>query len=526
MSDQTDREETTPSTIDPEVSPNPLWQGLEDQKSPLSSALVIFGASGDLTHRKLLPALYALAQEGLLPAGQAIVGFARADYTDDAFRLSIREALDKHARVLPIDESVWNSFAARLFYVRGEFTDAASFLTLKEKLLSIDQQGTGGRRLYYLAVPPQFFSPICTQLAAHGMVTDPEQGGPFTRVIIEKPFGHDLASAKELNHTAVSTFRERQVFRIDHYLGKETVQNIFVLRFANSIFEPFWNRQYIDHVQISVAESIGVEGRGSYFESSGITRDIVQNHMLQLLSLVAMEPPATFDANAVRDEKVKILRSLRAIDTGRLEIQAVRGQYSAGSILGEEVKGYREEEKVAPDSRVETYSAVKAYIDNWRWGGVPFYLRAAKRMPKRATFITIHFRSAPHLLFRQMADFSMQDNVLAIRIQPDEGISLKFNSKVPGPSVVTSPVTMEFRYATSFGAEPPEAYERLLLDVMLGDPTLFARRDEVEAAWSWLDPLLVAWAASGEPEPYNAGTWGPASADLLMQQKGRHWRRA
>jgi glucose-6-phosphate 1-dehydrogenase len=501
------------------IAPNPLREGLEQERVPDASCLVIFGASGDLTQRKLIPGLYSLAHDGLLPAGQTIVGMARAEMSDEQFRANMRKACDKHARTRPVDEAVWESFARGLFYVQGEFADRSAYARLKQRLEEFDRtRGTGGRRIYYLAVPPDFFDDIAQQLAASGMVNDPESNGPFTRVIIEKPFGHDLDSAKKLNQIAVHTFRERQVFRIDHYLGKETVQNLLVLRFANGIFEPFWNRQYIDHVQFTVAESIGVEKRGNYFDSAGIARDILQNHMLQLVSLVGMEPPVAFEADAVRDEKVKVLRALRPI------AEAVRGQYSAGSVLGEFAPPYREEEKVSPESRTETFAAVKAFIDNWRWADVPFYLRAGKRLPKRVTDISIHFRPAPYPLFSR-AGLKMQPNVLAIRIQPDEGISLKFDSKLPGPTVRTAPVTMEFRYATSFGAEPPEAYERLLLETMLGDATLFARRDEIETAWAWLDPLLKRWAESGEPEFYPSGTWGPDAADEMIEKDGRKWRR-
>jgi glucose-6-phosphate 1-dehydrogenase len=511
----------------PALDANPLREGLEQERVPDASVLVIFGASGDLTQRKLIPALYSLAHDGLLPAGQTIVGFARPDFTDDAFRTAMKEACNKFARVRPVDEAVWENFAKGLFYCKGEFGEPEAYLRLNEKLRECDRtRGTGGRRIYYLAVPPNFFPVISEFLGAEKMVTDPERGGPFTRVIIEKPFGHDLASAKELNRVAVTTFRERQVFRIDHYLGKETVQNLLVLRFANGIFEPFWNRQYIDHVQFTVAESIGVEKRGGYFETAGITRDIIQNHMLQLVSLIAMEPPVAFEADAVRDEKVKVLRALRDFPRGREEENAVRGQYTDGSVLGEKAPAYRKEPSVDPNSKVETYAALKLYVDNWRWADVPFYVRAGKRLPKRVTDISIHFRPAPYPLFNKMGQMRMQSNVLAIRIQPDEGISLKFDSKVPGPTVRTAPVTMEFRYATSFGAEPPEAYERLLLETMLGDSTLFARRDEVETAWAWLDPLLCAWAADARgPEPYPAGTWGPEAADRLIERDGRKWRR-
>ncbi len=506
---------------------NPLREGLEQERVPDASCLVIFGASGDLTGRKLLPALYSLAHDGLLPAGQTIIGFARPDYSDDAFRMAMREACDKYARTRPVDDAIWQNFAKGLFYVQGDFSEAAGYSRLNQKLQECDRtRGTGGRRIYYLAVPPQFFPVISELLGAEKMVTDPERGGPFTRMIIEKPFGHDLESAKELNRVAVSTFRERQVFRIDHYLGKETVQNLLVLRFANGIFEPFWNRQYIDHVQFTVAESIGVEKRGGYFEGAGITRDIVQNHLLQLVSLTAMEPPVAFEADPVRDEKVKVLRALREFPKGREGENVARGQYTDGSALGEKAVAYRKEANVNPDSRVETFAAMKVFVDNWRWADVPFYIRAGKRLPKRVTDISIHFRPAPYPMWRKLRGVDTRPNVLAIRIQPDEGISLKFDSKVPGPSVRTAPVTMEFRYATSFGAEPPEAYERLLLETMLGDSTLFARRDEVETAWAWLDPLLKAWAADPRPPDfYPAGTWGPESADLLIERDGRKWRR-
>ena len=515
------------SVTAPALETNPLREGLEQERVPDASCLVIFGASGDLTQRKLIPALYSLAHDGLLPAGQTIIGFARPDYTDDAFRMAMREACDKHARTRPVDDAIWENFSHGLFYVQGEFGEHEGYKRLKKKLEECDRtRGTSGRRIYYLAVPPDFFPVICQFLGQEGMVNDPERGGPYTRAIIEKPFGHDLQSARELNKVAVSTFRERQVFRIDHYLGKETVQNVLVLRFANGIFEPFWNRQYIDHVQFTVAESIGIEKRGSYFETAGITRDIIQNHMLQLVSLVAMEPPAAFEANAVRDEKVKVLRALREFPRAREESLAVRGQYTDGSVLGEPAIAYRKEPNVNPESKVETFAAMKIFIDNWRWADVPFYIRAGKRLPKRVTDVSIHFRPAPYPLFTKMTDLRMHSNVLAMRIQPDEGISLKFDSKVPGPNVRTAPVTMEFRYATSFGAEPPEAYERLLLETMLGDGTLFARRDEVETAWAWLDPLLKVWQADPRPpNPYPAGTWGPPQAEDLIERDGRRWRR-
>src|SRR5437763_10432157 len=355
------------SVVAPAIDANPLREGLEQERVPDASCLVIFGASGDLTQRKLVPALYSLANDGLLPARQTIIGFARADFTDEAWRMAMRDACNKFARTRPVDEAIWENFAKGLFYVRGDFSDPAAYLKLNEKLQECDKsRGTGGRRIYYLAVPPNFFPVISEFLGAEKMVTDPERGGPFTRVIIEKPFGHDLESARELNRVAVTTFRERQVFRIDHYLGKETVQNLLVLRFAHGIFEPFWNRQYIDHVQVTVAESIGVEKRGPYFETAGISRDIIQNHMLQLVSLIGMEPPVAFEADAVRDEKVKVLRALREFPRGRETEVSVRGQYTDGSVLGEKAIAYRKEVNVNPESKVETYAALKLYIDNWR----------------------------------------------------------------------------------------------------------------------------------------------------------------
>jgi glucose-6-phosphate 1-dehydrogenase len=511
--------------IEPES--NPLREGLEQERVPDSSCLVIFGASGDLTMRKLLPGLYSLAHDGLLPSGQSIIGVARTEYTDDQFRAAMKDACNKFARRRPVDDAIWENFAKGLFYVQGSFDDPDAYERVKKKAEECDRdRGAGGRRIYYLAVAPSFFSVVSEMLAKSEMVNDPETDAPYTRAIIEKPFGRDLASARELNKIVVHTFRERQVFRIDHYLGKETVQNLLVLRFGNGIFEPFWNRQYIDHVQLTVAETVGVENRAGYFETSGIARDIVQNHLLQLVSLVAMEPPVEFEANAVRDEKVKVLKALREFPKGCDDTVAVRGQYVEGSVLGEKSAAYRKEPNVNPQSDVDTYAAMKVFIDNWRWADVPFYLRAGKRMPKRVTDISIHFRTAPYPLF-QKSGVKIHANVLAIRIQPDEGISLKFDSKVPGPSLKTAPVTMEFRYATSFGAEPPEAYERLLLETMLGDSTLFARRDEVETAWEWIDPLLQCWESDTKNEPhfYPAGSWGPEAADQLLERDGRRWRR-
>jgi glucose-6-phosphate 1-dehydrogenase len=510
---------------------NPLREGLQGERIPPPTTMVIFGASGDLTKRKLVPALYSLARDRLLPPTFNVVGVARRSIEDDVFRTAMREATDKYARRRPVEPSLWKSFADGIFYVNGTFEDPATYQRLKKRLAEIDKErDTGGNRVFYLSTPPSEYPIIVKQLGAAGLINR-DQGAPFTRVIIEKPFGRDLESAQSLNKEVHEVLREDQTFRIDHYLGKETVQNILAFRFANGIWEPLWNARYIDHVQLTVAEAIGVEGRGGYFEQAGILRDMVQNHMFQFLCLSAMEPPVAFEAEAVRDEKLKVLRSLRALPPTPEEIErfVVRGQYGRGFVNGQEIIGYREEAGVAKGSTVETYVALKLSIDNWRWAGVPFYLRAGKAMPKRVTEIAIHFKRAPHAIFGKALRGRLADepNVLSIRIQPDEGISLKFFSKVPGPTMELLPVPMEFRYGTSFGAEPPEAYERLILDCLLGDGTLFTRGDEVEASWAWIDQIEKAWAALPPPAfpNYAAGTWGPEAADRLIEADGRVWRK-
>jgi glucose-6-phosphate 1-dehydrogenase len=492
--------------------------------------MVIFGASGDLTKRKLVPALYSLARDRLLPSTFNVVGVARRDLEQGAVRQAMREATDKYARRRPVEDELWRSFSEGIFYVNGTFEDPATYERLKQRLAEIDKQrDTGGNRVFYLSTPPSEYPVIVQQLGRAGLINR-DTNGPFTRVIIEKPFGRDLASARSLNKEVHSVLREDQTFRIDHYLGKETVQNILVFRFANGIWEPLWNNRYIDHVQLTVAEAIGVEGRGGYFEQAGILRDMVQNHMFQFLCLTTMEAPVAFEAEAVRDEKLKILRSLRALPLDPVEQSklVVRGQYGPGFVNGQPLIGYRDEQGVAKDSNVETYVALKLQIDNWRWAGVPFYLRAGKAMPKRVTEIAIHFKQAPHALFRQSTASRPNDepNVLSIRIQPDEGISLKFFSKVPGPTMELLPVPMEFRYGTSFGAEPPEAYERLILDCLLGDGTLFTRGDEVEASWTYIDRIAEAWKKAPPPPfpNYPAGTWGPEDANRLIEADGRVWR--
>lgn len=517
---------------------NPLRQGLVGERQPEPCAMVIFGASGDLTKRKLVPALYTLARERLLPAGFAIVGMARREIP---FAEQMREAVDKYARRRPVDPALWSSFGSGISYVAGNFDDPAAYEHLKAHLAEVDaRRGTNGNRVFYISTPPESFEHILMNLGRAGLINkDPAGRGPFTRVIIEKPFGHDLKSAEELNDICLKVLREDQIYRIDHYLGKETVQNILVFRFANGIFEPLWNHKYIDNVQLTVSEAIGIEGRGNYYDQSGTLRDMVQNHIFQFMCLMAMEPPVAFEPGAVHDEKVKVLRALRELpirQPGQIDEWTVRGQYSAGFEKGQPVSGYLQEPGVRPNSRTETYVALKLFIDNFRWAGVPFYIRAGKRMPKRVSEIGITFKSVPHTLFKGQGPedvqlgLSQEPNVLALRIQPDEGITLKFLSKVPGPTIEPRPVTMDFRYGSSFGTEPPEAYERLLLDCMLGDSTLFARGDEVLESWRFCTRILEAWAQTDQrataPVPsYEAGTWGPAEADEMLAREGRRWRK-
>jgi len=515
----------------PAVLPNPLRDGLAEERVPEPALMVIFGASGDLTRRKLLPALYSLTRDRLLPSRFAIVGFARKPMSDEAFRDEMRGAVDELARRRPVDPALWSTFAGHLFYQPGAYDDPASFAALKTRLEEIERSlGLPGNRVFYLSTPPSSFAAVVRGLGQAGLAPRPDgPSKPFARVIIEKPFGTNLDTARVLNRDIHEILDERQIYRIDHYLGKEAVQNLLVFRFANGIFEPVWNNRFVDHVQITGAETIGVEGRGGYFEQAGSLRDMVQNHLLQVLSLAAMEPPVAFDPEAVRDEKLKVLKALRTLSPTEIDTDVVRGQYAAGSIGGREVRGYREEPAVSATSTTETFVALRLHIDSWRWAGVPFYLRSGKRLPKRVTEIAIQFKEAPHLLFGRRGE-GIRPNVLAIRIQPDEGISLNFGSKLPGPALEVAPVSMEFRYGSSFGAEPPEAYERLLLDCLLGDNTLFTRADEVEASWSWVSRIHRRWAeqdaAALTPLPtYPAGTWGPEAADALLAADGRTWRR-
>jgi glucose-6-phosphate 1-dehydrogenase len=507
------------STLD-----NPLREGVRLERTADPCTVIIFGASGDLTKRKLVPALYRLTQERLLPAEFAIIGFARSPMSHEDFRAKMKDAILTYSEAKRIDEAVWDSFAKGIFYVAGDVNNAESYRQIRELLDQIDhERGTAGNRVFYLSTSPTLYTEATQQLGAAGLAKP--EGKGWTRIIIEKPFGHDLASAKELNVEVAKVFDEEQVYRIDHYLGKETVQNLMVFRFANGIFEPIWNRRYIDHVQITNAEAIGVEGRGGYYDTAGVLRDMIQNHVFQVLSLVAMEPPINLGANAVRDEKIKAMQAIRPIPRDKVDELVVRGQYAAGAVAGKPAPGYREEKDVPPNSQTDTFTALKLYFDNWRWAEVPFYLRSAKRMPKRVTDIAIQFRKAPLQLFKAVQQ-EMEPNVLVIRVQPDEGITLRIGAKVPGQVTRVRWVNMDFRYGASFGVASPEAYERLLLDCILGDSTLYARRDMTERGWEIVMPILDAWANSKQEIPkYEAGTWGPAEADALIERDGREWRR-
>jgi len=496
------------------------------------ASLVIFGGAGDLAHRKLLPALYNLHVDGLLPPRTAIVGVGRKPMTDDAYREFAKDGITQFSR-RPIDERVWETFASSVFFVSGSIDEDASLAPLGSRLDVIEhERGLPGNRIFYLAVPPSLFVPTVKQLHHARLVSKPstgsgqEAGRPWTRIIVEKPIGHDFESARDINDAIAEVFDERQIYRIDHYLGKETVQNILVLRFANSIFEPLFNQRYIDHVQITVAEAEGVGTRAGYYEQAGALRDMVQNHLLQLLALVTMEPPYSLDADVVRDEKLEVIQALRRIEGPDVDRAVVRAQYSAGFDTGQPVPGYRDEQGVDRRSRTETFVALQIWIDNWRWAGVPFFVRTGKRMPKRASEIAVHLKEVPPILFNAATASKLDPNVLSIRIQPDEGFALGISSKIPGPRVRIYPVQMDFHYGSTFGGSSPEAYERLLLDVMAGDPTLFMRRDMVEAAWRWVMPILDRWSDhTTEALPqYPAGEWGPAEADRLIEAAGRKWR--
>ncbi len=489
--------------------------------------IVIFGATGDLTSRKLFPALYNLARDKQLPSNFACVGFARREKTHEAFRQEMHEAVNKFSRVKPTDETLWKSFSNQIFYHQANFDDDQGYDSLNQFLQKLDKElGTSGNRIFYFSTPPSFFPTIVEKLSQHGLIYDVHKvKDKWSRIIIEKPFGHDLASGIELQKFVSKHLSESQIYRIDHYLGKETVQNILVFRFANSIFEAFWNNHYIDHIQITVGEEIGIGTRGAFWEEAGMLRDIVQNHMMQLLSLTAMEPPSSLRPESIHNEKVKVLQAIRPIDLSLFNQLVVRGQYGPGAIDGQGVIGYRQEKNVNPQSYVETFVALKFYIDNWRWANVPFYLRAGKRLPKRATEIAVTFKNAPGILFTQEGRQN-EKNVLVIRIQPDEGIALRINCKVPGPSSPVQPVKMDFKYSSYFGLAPPEAYERLICDCILGDGTLFARGDEVLTSWKLISPILEEWNRLPPKDfpNYASGTWGPKAADEMMAKEGRAWR--
>jgi glucose-6-phosphate 1-dehydrogenase len=488
-------------------------------------SIVIFGASGDLTARKLIPALYHLFKDNQLPPDFRIVGFARREKTDASFRAELREALGNFSRTKPVDDPLWAKFAEHIVYCMGDLTDPAAYQTLEQRLASFGSPNLRNNLLFYLAISPSQFGDAVENLRNANLLKPPGPGG-WQRIVVEKPFGHDLASAHALNSELTRYAHESQVFRIDHYLGKETVQNILMFRFSNSIFERLWNRESVDHVQITVSEKHAVGTRGGYYEESGAMRDMLQNHILQVLSLVAMEPPVSLEAEAIRDEKVKLLKSIRPFTPEAVAKQVVRGQYFAGVIDGQPQVGYRQEPKVKPDSDVETYVAAKLFIDNWRWSGVPFYLRTGKCLPLGASEVRIQFRRTPNVLFAAACGNKLDANSLTLRLQPNEGISMHFNGKVPGAQVGVRPVRMHFSYDSEFGAYTPEAYERLLLEAVAGDATLFIRRDEVETAWQIVDSIRAGW--EGKPlsnrEFYAAGTWGPIAAEELLAQGGHVWR--
>ena len=513
--------------------PNPLREGLRHERIAEPCTMIICGATGDLTERKLAPALYNCFLDGNLPPEFTGVGFARREWTDDQFRDHLLDGINKFSRNRPVKPEIWKSIAPTIEYQRGDFNDPAAYDELARRLDRIDRdRGTAGNRLFYLAVPPNLYPEIVSHLQRAGLAaggdrrhTGTKRG--WTRVIVEKPFGYDLASARTLNRVIAEVFDEDQVFRIDHYLGKETVQNLSVFRFGNGLFEPIWNRRYIDSVQITVAETVGVEGRGEFYDQTGALRDVVQNHGFQLMAMFAMEPPVEFNAEDLRDEKLKVLRGIKPMRTEDVALNVVRGQYVSGWVEGERIASYRDAPEVAPASETETYVALKLAIDSWRWAGVPFYLRTGKTLPSRVTEIAVQFRRAPLSLFKSAGVNQVDPNVLAIRVQPDEGILLRFGAKVPGQGLQIRTVNMDFRYGQSFAVDSPDAYETLLIDAMIGDASLFTRADEVERAWEILDPILGAWE-SGQGGPihfYAAGSWGPPAADELIERDGRAWRK-
>jgi glucose-6-phosphate 1-dehydrogenase len=484
--------------------------------------MVIFGANGDLTRRKLIPALYRLALDRRLPAGFAVIGTSRTDLSDESFRNRMRDAIREFAPDSPVDDNLWPMFAGSMFYVPGDMNDPNTFAQIGERLGVLEKEReTGGNTLFYLATQPSYYAAAASGIGAAGLAT----GSGWRRLVIEKPFGRDLESARALDCELHKVFPEHDVYRIDHYLGKEAVQNILAFRFGNGIFEPLWNRRYVNHVQITAAESIGVEGRGAYYRESGALRDMIQNHLLQVTATIGMEPPAEYETAAVRDERAKLLRSIRILKPEEVPLQTVAGQYGPARIGGAEIAGFRQETGVAQDAQTETYAAVTLHIDNWRWAGVPFYLRTGKRLPRRVTDIAIQFQPAPHPPFPNGGADRLDPDLLIVRIQPEQGISLRFLSKQPGAGMRLRPVSMDFNYGSSFAAREPEAYETLLLDAMIGDATLYIRQDAVEASWKVVDPILKDWANRRFDFPnYASGTWGPTEADQMLARNGHAWR--
>ena len=506
---------------------NPFHDPLRFERRAPECAIVIFGANGDLTERKLIPALYRLAYDRRLSASFAVIGISRTPLSDEAFRDKMREGVQKFSENTRFDQELWDTFAAGLFYVAGDIGDRALYQQLNARLSEIESiRHTGSNVLFYLATQPSQYAPIARGLGCVGLGDAKVAGeGKWRRLIVEKPFGHDLASARELSDQLHEVFREQDVYRIDHYLGKETVQNILAFRFGNGIFEPLWNRQYVNHVQITAGESIGVEGRGRYYQEAGALADMIQNHLLQVMATIAMEPSASFHADAVRDERSKLLRSIQHMTPEQIRAETVPGQYGPGRVGDTSLPGFRQEKDVDPNSQTDTYAACTFFVDNWRWAGVPFYVRTGKRLAKRVTEIAIQFQKAPLSIFEDEADGN-SPNLLIVRIQPEEGISLKFLSKRPGAGMTLRPVSMDFNYGSSFGERSPSAYETLLLDALIGDATLYTRQDMVEASWAVVEPIQNVWRETRQDFPnYEAGSWGPAAADEMLRRRGHFWRR-